>query len=262
MKHPLDSHRKVESILALSYFELLACLNNDSLHPGSLAATQLLLDRCNLVHGERVLEIGCGPGATSRALLRAGVDLTVVDRCPAMLMANAFYCSESGLRIPASYTGSCEALGSYGVTGFDLCIFECVMGFVQNKPLAIKECSAVLTSGGRIGVLDLHYITTPDPELSGALQRIVGPMPPLFEADWKALFQDLVPKIWEAFELPSTVYQSTYEMVSTSYLTKRCPWATDGDIRKIVAHLDEANEIFARNKRHMMGHIGVWSKED
>src|SRR5216684_1954352 len=92
MHHPLDSHTSVEGLLGLPYFELLACLCSDSLHPGGLAATQLLLDRCALRHGERVLEIGCGPGATTRALLKAAVDVTVVDASAGMIMANAYYC--------------------------------------------------------------------------------------------------------------------------------------------------------------------------
>jgi SAM-dependent methyltransferase len=264
--HPLGKINSVDGLLGLPYFEILACLEGASLHPGGGAATQLLLDFCKLQPTERVLEVGCGPGWTTRALLKANVSVTVVERSQRMLDAMLFHCANEQLQAPRwanenieDFQGFDGSAGHKTQGAFDLAILECVIGFVNDKSKMVDSIVKQLAVGGRIGVLDVHYVTPPPIATLEAMKTVTGhTILPMSRSDWECLFGQLKLVEFQAFQLPATSHDSGHRVVSASGIERKLTNASPADLARLERYLDEVAAVFAQNKRYLSGHIAVW----
>lgn len=262
--HPTTGIRSVDELLQLPYFEVLACLTSTSLHPGGGAATQLLLDYCRLYPAARVLEVGCGPGWTTRALLKANVDVTVVERSQRMLDAMLFHCAQEEILFPRYNNVRIEDFVS--PTGdencFNLAILECVIGFVEDKVAMVNTLVRHLAPGGRIGVLDVHYVRDPSASVLEKMKAVTGhAIDPMTKRDWSSLFGNLDCTAFTEFQLPDTSADNGRLLVEASDIHKRIP-CTSADLKKLERYLDEAGDVFRANKSYMQGHIAVWQVPD
>lgn len=70
------------------------------LWPSGLALTAAILARPEIVHDQRVLELGCGLGVAALAALMAGADLTATDYAPDALALATFNCLRATGRAP------------------------------------------------------------------------------------------------------------------------------------------------------------------
>ncbi|WP_160118074.1 class I SAM-dependent methyltransferase [Pandoraea pulmonicola] len=258
---PLHGIHSIDALLSLPYFEILACLGGGSLHPGGGAGTQLLLDACALKQSDHVLEVGCGPGWTTRALIKAGVPLATVERSRRMLDAMQFHCGAEGLSPPLWANSSIEAFSGFeGRTGrFDLAILECVIGFVDDKVKMVDAVVDQLVPRGRIGVLDVHYVEPPPESTLNALREVTGhTIIPLKRHDWETLFGRLTRLQFQEFKLPDSSHDSGRRIVAASGIGQRLPGASAEDLRRLEEHLDRVGAVFNENKRYLLGHIAVW----
>lgn len=261
MEHPLSEVSSVVQLLELPYFDLLGCIHSDSLHPGGGVATQCLLDLLRISRSDRILEIGCGPGWTTRALVEAGMHVTAVEKSDTMLRAFKYHFDSRALDLPRVYLGSVEELGHMPDGPFDIVLMECVFGFIQDKGKALAQIRAHLAPGGRIGVLDLHYVTLPTMELQRRLEAEIGcQIEPMTFGDWRDLFSDFKQVEWETFELPHSGKRTRNSLFSRSLLDRECPWFTDSDADKLAARLYRSDLVFLENKSQMRGHLAVWRK--
>jgi SAM-dependent methyltransferase len=259
--HPIEGIDSVDELLRLPYFEILACLGGNSLHPGGGAATQLLLDTCGLHPSARVLEVGCGPGWTTRALLKANISVTVVERSRRMLDAMLFHCANEKLTAPEWVHSSIEDFrGIDGLAGaFDLLILECVIGFVNDKPRLVESLVNQLAPRGRIGVLDVHYVEAPPLSTLASLKAVTGhSISPLMRSDWEGLFGRLTPVTFQEFKLPVTTSDSGARIVAASGISSIFEDTGRAGLDQLARYLDEAGAVFNENKRHLLGHIAVW----
>lgn len=119
--------------------------------PGRHEERRIALEMLDLSSGDRVLDVGCGPGSTTRRFAEAtGEGLVVgLDASPAMLAAaarrtkrpNVAYIRADGAVLPFK-SESFDAVSCFGA----LHLFE--------QPMrALEEIARVLAPGGRVGLL-------------------------------------------------------------------------------------------------------------
>ena len=116
---------------------------------GSRRVRRQLVEALGLRPGRRVLELGCGTGQVTAALVDRGVQVTAVDALPEMLEATR-------RRAPAA-----RVLGG-DVTEIDLGpeVDHVVISFVlhnldsADRSRLLARAASVLAPGGSIGVLD------------------------------------------------------------------------------------------------------------
>jgi SAM-dependent methyltransferase len=109
--------------------------------------------------GERILDVGCGPGYYVAELAEeVGPDGTVtgVDQSPAMLAVARDRCeSLSGTSFSE---GEATAL-PFGDASFDAVLSVQVMEYVPDVPAALAEIHRVLRPGGRVVLWDIDWTT-------------------------------------------------------------------------------------------------------
>jgi len=126
----------VWSRCAPGYREGFEALTGNALKP--------LLDAVNVRKGERVLDLGCGPGTVSAAAQERGASCVGVDFSDAMV-------GEARRRNPGIdfKTGDVHAL-PFGDAEFDVVIANLVVHHLGDPDRALKEAQRVLKPGGRL----------------------------------------------------------------------------------------------------------------
>lgn len=119
------------------------------LRPGGLALTARLLDRCGFAPGARVLDLGCGRGASLELLARRGLRPLGLDPDPDFLALARRGPSAPLLR------GQAQALPLRdGCLDGVLC--ECVLSTLERPDAALAEIVRVLAPGGALALSDLY----------------------------------------------------------------------------------------------------------
>lgn len=123
-------------------------LLGDGLHPGGEELTRRALDRLGLDVGSRVVDVGCGPGASAAVMRDFGLATVGVDY-------SADLASEAAGRREGSFlAGDAERLPlKDGCT--DGVIVECVLSTLPDKAAAAREFARVIRPGGRIALSDV-----------------------------------------------------------------------------------------------------------
>ncbi len=119
-----------------------------ALRPGGLALTRRLLALSGLSPGARVLDAGCGQGA-SLDLLRREAGCAAVGLDPSSTLLG-----EAARRGPV-LSGIAEAL-PFADGIFDAVLVECVLSLTADRDLALAECRRVLAPGGLLLLSDMY----------------------------------------------------------------------------------------------------------
>jgi ubiquinone/menaquinone biosynthesis C-methylase UbiE len=118
--------------------------------PGFKPAVERLCRYAGIKKGDRVLDIGCGPGTASFAAVHQGADVTGVDASAEMIaMAKEI----TGTR--REYTFLEGDMHSLPVPdgGFEAVISSFGVVLATNPPKAVAEMARVLVPGGRMAIL-------------------------------------------------------------------------------------------------------------
>lgn len=119
------------------------------LHPGGREATEALLDRAGVGAGTRVLDVGCGSGASLELARERGASAVGIDRTP---------------RGPGVVGGTFEALPVRDGAA-DVVLAECTLCLADDLDAALGETGRVLRGDGRLALSDV------------VLEGEVGPLP-------------------------------------------------------------------------------------
>ncbi|XER11914.1 2-methoxy-6-polyprenyl-1,4-benzoquinol methylase, mitochondrial [Sporomusa aerivorans] len=120
-------------------------------HPGELALTRRLIELCSFVPGAKVLDVGCGTGATMRYIHSVCRLETIGIDSSAERLNEARMCSPGLTFIQASG----ESL-PFAPAMFDGVLAECSLSVMQDVGLALQEISRVLVPGGKMAITDLY----------------------------------------------------------------------------------------------------------
>ncbi len=142
-------------------------LVGESFHPGGLEGTRQLLRESALGPGARLLDIGCGLGASARvAASEFGLQVEAVD--PSAAMIERAKARADSTRVRWSVAGL-PALG-FRDASFDAVLSECVLSTV-DRPAALTDIARVLRPGGKLLMSDVEADGVTIPALG---HRIVG----------------------------------------------------------------------------------------
>jgi len=116
--------------------------DGEPLRPGGLALTRELVDLAGFRAGDRVVDVGCGLGASTRLLAERGVAAVGVDLV-APHGAAAFVVADAA-RLP------------FADQSLDGVLAECSLSLVEDRRQTLAEWRRVLRRGGRLGLSDVY----------------------------------------------------------------------------------------------------------
>jgi len=121
------------------------------LRPGGLELTDSVVDLARLPQGARVLDVGCGSGATVAHLAGArGLRVTGLDASAAQIVrARAAW---PGLDV---VEGRAEEL-PFAAGSFDAVLAECVLSTLPEPGFALREMRRVLSARGCVILTDVY----------------------------------------------------------------------------------------------------------
>jgi ubiquinone/menaquinone biosynthesis C-methylase UbiE len=172
--------------------------------PQQKAMRESYLADVPLAAGTRVLEVGCGTGAVTRAIARIADSaiVTGVDPSPAFVAkARGLSDEDAG---PNFDVGDGRDL-PYEDGSFDVVVFHTTLCHIPGPELALGEAHRVLVENGHLAVFDGDYATTTvatgdsDP-LQAAIEAIVG---------------FLVHDKWLVRRLPRLVAEAGFEVIGS-----------------------------------------------
>jgi SAM-dependent methyltransferase len=151
---------------ALNLYESkeMRAVTGPTIRPGGLTLTERALAFCRLPAGARVLDVGCGVGATVEYLSQEhhyaafGVDLS------SLLLKEGI---ERGPNL-ALLQGAAESL-PFRDESFSALFCECVLSLLHDPVSVLKEFARVLNPGGTLILSDV-YARMPDE--ASSLQRL------------------------------------------------------------------------------------------
>ncbi|MFU2210813.1 DVU_1556 family methyltransferase [Solidesulfovibrio sp. C21] len=119
----------------------------ETLRPGGLALTGRALAACRFSPGARVLDVGCGPGASLAFLTDAKLTAYGLD-------ASSFFTRQAG-RIAPVVQGLGQTL-PFREESLDGVLCECVLSASGDGPGCLAEIARVLRPGGLLLATDLY----------------------------------------------------------------------------------------------------------
>jgi len=127
----------------------------EGIRPGGLMLTERLVDYCNFVHGNIVVDLGCGTGNTVeylgnvRGLNAVGVDLSsVLLQRGREHTANLQFIQSTGEEMP---------FGNHSIAGV---VAECSLSVMSDVSRVLAEVNRILVPGGKLAITDLYIRDT------------------------------------------------------------------------------------------------------
>jgi ubiquinone/menaquinone biosynthesis C-methylase UbiE len=218
--------------------------------------------------GERVLDVGCGSGAVTRALARRiapGGYVVGMDACASLLKIARELADEAGVGENIEFkVGDCRALPLPDAS-FDCVLAATMLSHVPGPERALAEMVRVTRPGGRIGVFDvdgdLSLFAHPDRVLT---RRIIAAYSDL---GWvNGLFVRHLPSVLASLGVVNVSVRAFMPLESEGYYANRAERSaeaaaeggaiTDGE----KAHWLETLRLEIAEKRFLAGqvHLFVW----
>jgi arsenite methyltransferase len=125
----------------------------ETARPGGLCLTRRALDFCAFTPGSRVLDIGCGSGATVRLMIEEyGLDASGIDPSPVMISLGVSGCpslpiSPGDAMVPPRRDAE-----------LDGAIMECALSITRDPSKVLREIHRILRPGGRLILTDMYLL--------------------------------------------------------------------------------------------------------
>lgn len=132
--------------------EAVRAVTGTTIRPGGLALTRRAARVCGLGPGDRVLDVGCGTGATASCLhSEYGAAVVGMDVSPVLL-------DEATLQNSGMNLIQANAMDlPFTAGGFDAVFAECVCSLLPDAVSALDGFHRVLKPGGHLVTTDLYW---------------------------------------------------------------------------------------------------------
>lgn len=189
-----------------------------TLRPGGLELTRRGIELCGWRPGDRVLDLGCGPGESLGLMRALGLEAWGLDKSEKLLREAA----RRGPVIKADMAGIPLADAA-----LDGAAAECVLSLMPDKAAVLKEVRRVLAPGGRLLLSDLF--------LKRAAETPEDPAPPRTAGAetlprWQELLQEAGFKVLHCLDESECLVQLAVNMIfkygSTAEFFRH--WGPDG----------------------------------
>jgi arsenite methyltransferase len=144
--------------------DAIRCVTGEAIRPGGLALTERVLAFLSPPTGARVLDVGCGAGA-SVDYLSDGHGLVALGLDPSALLTRSGRRRRPGLPL---LQGQGERL-PVADGEIDVILAECSLSVMADADRALAECRRVLRRGGALVVSDVY---AREPALIPALRQL------------------------------------------------------------------------------------------
>jgi len=145
-----------DDVFRLYESDLLCQTTGDTLRPGGFFLTDLGLKQCDFLPGARVLDMGCGSGATVDRLVSL-YQLQAIGIDPSEVLLESGKKKDPGLNL---IRGLGEDL-PFPVNHMDGVFAECTLSVMEDLDQVLKEIFRVLKPGGWLVINDV-YARNPD----------------------------------------------------------------------------------------------------
>lgn len=130
---------------------LVPLLLGEAWHPGGAALTQELLDLAGVRAGQRVLDAGCGRGASVHLLADRGCEAVGLDANP----ANARTAARGACGARAAFCAARATPLPFRDATFDAVVSECALCVFGDRAGFLGEAWRVLRPGGVLALADV-----------------------------------------------------------------------------------------------------------
>jgi len=149
----------------LSYFELQAYVGTTK-HMGGLETTKELIDLCRVSRDTRVLDVGCGVGATACYLAKEyGCRVVGVDLRESMVARSNERARKETVEALVEFRVADAQELPFDDARFDVVIAESVATFIADKRRAIGEYARVVKPEGYVGMNEEVWLEKPPAEI-------------------------------------------------------------------------------------------------
>ena len=132
-------------------------ITGETIRPGGFAITEEALAFCRFPPGAKILDVGCGLGATVRYLIEQhGLDAVGLDVSAQMIDRG----KKAAPGLPL-FQGSGDNLPFCNGT-MDGVMMECSYSLIEDADFALTESYRVLKENGRLVISDFYYRRRPD----------------------------------------------------------------------------------------------------
>ena len=111
-----------------------------------------LAERVALQPGERVIDIGCGPGALSLHMAAAGSHVTAIDHAPIMVQRLLQRADAAGVRAHLDAAAMDGQALTFADDSFDVALSAFGIFLFPDNQAGLGEAVRVVRPGGRIGI--------------------------------------------------------------------------------------------------------------
>lgn len=195
---PMETRQKMngkalsqEDVLdsGFAYFDVQAYVGTTK-HMGGLVATKELLALCRIGGGSRILDLGCGVGATPCYVAEThGVPVVGIDIHRAMVAQARERARRESVENLVDLSVADASHIPFGDALFGATIGESVISFVDDKQGVLHEAVRVTEPGGYVGFNEEVWLKTPPSRLLEFARR-TWEVEPLSLDKWVGMLED------------------------------------------------------------------------
>jgi len=192
-----------QGIPELGYFELQAYIGTTK-HLGGFETTKELIESCHIGQDTRVLEVGCGVGATACYLAKKyGCRVVGIDLRESMIARSNERAQKQGVAERVEFRVADAQNLPFDDALFDAVIGESVATFIEDKQRVVSEYARVTAPGGYVGMNEEIWIKAPPTRVIEFVKHTWDIEPDVFTSDgWVELLKsaglrDIVVRAYE-----------------------------------------------------------------